>query len=127
MRDFLNYVKVTVFGVNEKGLLKQNVRNELRKDLLIDVMEVLKEAGYSVSINEEGVGVRLANETEGSIPAIVSVTIKDLDFDLEGAHEDYLAKEEEKAEKELAKERLKEQKLAEKELQKANRAKKATK
>lgn len=127
MREYLEKVNGTVYPENEKGELKQNTRNEVRATLIGQLKDVLENAGATVSINKDGIGLSLPNETLGSIPVVIGVTIKDLTFDLEDAHEEYLEKEVEKAEKEATKERLKAEKLAEKEANKALKAKKATK
>lgn len=127
MREYLEKVNSTVYPENEKGQLKQNSRNEIRATLISQLKDVLENAGATVSINEDGIGLALPNETLGVIPVVVGVTIKDLAYDLEDAHEEYLEKEEEKLEKARKAEELKAQKLAEKELLKSQKAKKATK
>lgn len=124
MKNFLETVKVAVLPENEKGQLKQNVRNDFRSDLLDALQNTLSDLGVDVVRSEEGIGMNLPNETLGSIPVVIGVTIKDIGFDIFESGEAYELKLAEKVEKAKVAEALKQQKIAEKEALKVAKAKK---
>ena len=127
MSNYLENVRIAKLEENEKGQLKQNVRNAFRADFIEELKNVLENAGFSVAITEDGVGIEIPNEELGSIPVVVSATVKDLAYDIAEAHEEYMEKQAEKVRKAEEAERLKAQKLAEKEALKASKAKKNAK
>lgn len=120
-------VSVAKLAENEKGQLKQNVRNELRTDLVDALTEALVELGLEAVRTEDGVAIAIPNEDLGSIPVVIGATIKDLAYDIYEAEADYKAKLVAKVEADKAKAEAKAKALAEKEALKAFKANKTKK
>lgn len=114
MKNFVELVKTKNLGLNEKGELKQNLRNDFRADTIEAIMELFEENGVECVRTGDGIGVELANEEIGSVIVMVDVTVKPHQFDLVGAVNEYERKLVEKAEKEAEKARIKAQNEAEK-------------
>lgn len=117
-------VSVAKLTENEKGQLKQNVRNELRTDLVDALTEALVELGLDAVRTEDGVAIAIPNEDLGYVPVVIGATIKDLAYDIYEAEADYKAKLEAKAEAEKVKAEAKAKAIAEKEALKLARANK---
>ena len=91
--------------------IKQNVRNDLKREIMQELENSLKSnlenELIQVAITSNGVGVALDNENIGFICFEIDLKIKDLDYDLQYENESYIEsieqKELEKAEKEKAK------------------------
>lgn len=115
MKELLQEVQATVYATNEKGDLKQNVRNELKRTVMNALNLYLAESGAETHVIGEGIAVVLPNETEGAIVIVVDAVVKALSYDLETEvtdRKEKLAEKEEKAKK-LAEEKAKKIKLAE--------------
>lgn len=85
----LKMVAERVFKLTEKGSLRQNERNALRSEVIVKLAEVLKDAGVENSLVKDGIVIELTNETLGSIPVVINVTMKDLQFDVLDAITEY--------------------------------------
>lgn len=115
MKELLQEVQNTVYATNEKGDLKQNVRNELKRTVMSALHSYIAESGAETHLIGEGIAVVLPNETEGSIVIVVDAVVKALSYDLEteiNEYQDKLAEKEEKARK-VAEEKEKKLKLTE--------------
>ena len=97
----------TNLPLNEKGEIKQNERNALKARLTADLLNHLVELGLDAFAVKEGVGVQVANAELGSVPIVVSVTVKTMTFDIE---EESRLHAEEVAEKAQAKAKKEEEK-----------------
>lgn len=123
MKNFAETVYTTVYETNEKGELKQNVRNQFKADLMSAFKDFLKEQGFDAETVSDGVAVSFANETEGSICVVFDGTVKSLSYDLDSemkAHAEKVAEKAEKAEKAA---KAKAEKIALAEKAKAEKAK----
>ena len=127
MENFVAKVYTAKFDTNEKGQLKQNVRNAFKADAMKAVKEMFVNAGLDVLETEDGLAVNFQNEDLGALTVVFDGTVKGLEFDAVAENEAFLEKQAEKAEKALKAEKLKAEKLAEKaalEKVKAEKAKK---
>lgn len=127
MKQFAEKVRNTDFELNEKKELKQNVRNEFKADVMQALKETLENAGVNVVETKDGLAVEFENVEIGSVTVVFDGTVKGQDFDILTAEKEFKAKQAEKIEKALEKERLKAQKIAEKELAQKQKAEKKTK
>jgi hypothetical protein len=127
MKDYLETIKNATLPLNEKGELKQNVRNAFRSDFVQALFTALVGLGLEVKITEDGIGIEIPNTELGSVPVVVSATVKDLSYSVDLENEAYLDKLEAKAEAERVKAELKARNLTEKEANKLAKAKKPTK
>lgn len=127
MKQFAENVKNANLELNEKNELKQNVRNEFKADVMQALKETLENAGVNVVETKEGLAVEFENVEIGSVVVVFDGTVKARDFDILTAEKEFRAKQAEKVEKALEKERLKAQKIAEKELAAKQKAEKKTK
>ena len=125
MKTFAENVKTTVYETNEKGELKQNVRNKFKADLMDAFKDFLKVNGFDAETVSDGVAVSFANETEGAICVVFDGTVKSLSYDLDTEIEAHAQKVSEKIAKEIKAHELKQAKIAESERLKAEKAKKA--
>lgn len=121
MKDFLNTAKTTVFATNEKGELKQNVRNDFKRDFMTALRSALTEMGLDTELVSDGIAVVVPNETEGSLVVVVDGAVKSLAYDLNTEAEAYTLKVEAKAKAEAEKAEAKAKKLAEAEALKAKK------
>lgn len=127
MKQFAEKVRNTDFELNEKKELKKNVRNEFKADVMQALKETLENAGVNVVETKDGLAVEFENVEIGSVTVVFDGTVKGQDFDILTAEKEFKAKQAEKIEKALEKERLKAQKIAEKELAQKQKAEKKTK
>lgn len=115
MKELLQEVQTTVYETNEKGDLKQNVRNELKRTVMRALHSYIAESGAETHTIGEGIAIVLPNTVEGSIVVVVDAVVKALSYDLETEitdHQAKLAEKEEKAKK-TAEEKAKKIKTAE--------------
>lgn len=124
MKDFLTNAKTTVFATNEKGELKQNVRNDFKRDFMTALRSALDDLGLETHLISDGIAVVVPNDTEGSIVVAVDGAVKSLNFDLNTEAEAFAQKQKDKAEADRKKAEEKAKKIAEAE---ANKAKKNAK
>ncbi len=127
MKNFAEKVFNDVFETNEKGQLKQNVRNAFKVDVVNALIETLENAGVKTYRTLDGVAVEFENVELGAITVVFDATVKALDFDAVTENEAFLENEKAKAEKIVKAEALKAQKIAEKEMLKAKIAEKKAK
>lgn len=123
MKNFAEKVHNTVYETNEKGELKQNVRNAFKADLMTAFKDFLKEQGLDVATVHDGVAVRFSNETEGSLTVVFDGTVKSLSYEMDTQAEIYEMERAEKVEKAEKKAKEKAEKLALAEKAKAEKAK----
>ena len=121
MKDF---AKVK-FELNEKGQLKQNVRNGFKAEVMAEVMKMFQDAGMEVYAVADGMAVNFANDELGALAVVFDGVVKGLEYDAEYEAEAYNAVLAEKAEKAVKAEAEKARKIAEKEALKALKEKKA--
>lgn len=70
------------YKVNENGVINQTQRNQLREELMTDMEEMLKgNTNCEVNRIEEGILIEIPDDELGSIPAIISIKIKPINFD----------------------------------------------
>lgn len=100
---FVNFVKNEKFAVTEKGDLKQNERNALRVRIVSALADLLSENDVATVSVKDGLVIEFTNDELGSIPVVVSVTMKNLQYDVVTAEKEFqdlqakrLAKENEK-------------------------------
>lgn len=122
MKNYLETVKTTVFALNEKKELKQNVRNAFRSDFMEALKNGLVELGFDAKMTEDGIGITIPNDELGYIPVVVSATVKDLDYSVDDENDAYLEKLEAKAEAERVKAEAKAKAIAQKEAEKLAKA-----
>lgn len=115
MEKFNKEVYNAKFETNEKGELKQNVRNTLKADLMKAFSEFLIENGVENLQTKEGLVIELANEILGAIPAVLNFTMKSLDYDVSGAHDEFVQYQAEKLAKAEKKRLETEKRMKEKE------------
>lgn len=119
MKQFTEKVKNSVYELNEKGELKQNVRNAFKAEVMKEVSELFENAGLQVFQTLKGVAVEFSNDELGSLVVVFDGVVKSRDFDALDAQNEFVEKQNEKAEKEAQKARLKAERMAEKERVKA--------
>lgn len=96
-------------------MIVQRERNELKYNLLEGVIEALVSQGMPKELvhrTSDGYIFELQNAEHGIIPIHIDIKVKDMDYDLEGAIEDWKQKVEEKRMKERQKKELEERKAA---------------
>ena len=121
MKDFLTKAYSTVFATNEKGELKQNVRNDFKRDFMVALREALTGLGVETHLVGDGIAVVVPNETEGSLVVVVDGAVKSLAYDLNTEAEAFVQKVADKAKAEADKAEAKAKKLAEAEALKAKK------
>jgi hypothetical protein len=90
--------------------IKQTQRNQLKAEMLEALVDGLSELGVSVAKVDKGYAISVPNDEDGSFTAVLDLTIKSMDFDMYAENEAIVAKEAEKAEAVLARQREKEAK-----------------
>jgi hypothetical protein len=83
MKEFANVVNGMGFELNEKGEMKQNVRNAFKADVMGALFEMFQEAGLEVAEVEGGVAVNFQNAEVGSVAVVFNGVVKGFDFDFE--------------------------------------------
>jgi len=125
MENFLAFIASIAKRVlrtnSSQSALHQTDRNVLRADTLTALAELFKLIGVPSLEVKDGIAIELPNDELGSVVAVLSLTIKDLDFDIVTEHEDFVKDKAEKAEAKAKKEAETLKKKAEVE---ANKAKK---
>jgi hypothetical protein len=122
LKQFAEQVKTEVFEVNEKGEMKQNVRNAFKARVMQAMKETILNMGLDVLQTADGLSVKFENDTEGAVTVIFDGTVKSFQFDAETANAEFLQDKADKAEKAEKALIAKEKKIAE---QKATAEKKA--
>lgn len=122
MKQFAEKVVGMEFEVNEKGEMKQNVRNAFKAEAMAALLEMFQEAGLEVGVVAGGVAINFANSDLGSVSMVFNGVVKGNDFDFDFEVEDYENVVAEKQAKAEAKEKAKAERMA---MQKAEREAKA--
>ena len=117
----MNYQNVK-FELNEKGEMKQNVRNAFKADVMADMFQMFQDAGLEVYKVDGGVAVNFANDELGAVAVVFDGVVKGQAYDAEYEAEEYEKAVKEKAEKALKAEEAKANKIA---MQKAEKELKA--
>ena len=115
------------FELNEKGQMKQNVRNAFKAEVMADLLKMFQDAGLEVYAVADGVAVNFANDELGAVAVVFDGVVKGLEYDAQDEAENHENALKEKAEKALKAEQAKQARLAEKELLKAKMAEKKVK
>lgn len=117
LQKLLEFIKHVDYALTPtEKMIVQKERNELKYNLLEGFIDALVEMGLPRELmhrTTDGYIFELQNEEHGMIPIQFDIKVKDMDYDLDAAKEDWDIKVQEKREKELAKER-EEQRKAEK-------------
>lgn len=124
MKNFLEKVFTTVFATNEKKELKQNVRNDFKRDFVIALRSALTDLGLETEMVSDGIAVIIPNDTEGKLVVVVDGAVKSLNYDLYSESKAYTEKVESDRLKAIAKAEAKAKTIAEAE---ANKLKKNAK
>ena len=104
----MRYKVDTVFKVTEKGAINQVQRNQFKKDLEDDFIEIVKNTlDWTMTRTSEGILIEVPNNEEGIIPIIFSLKVKNLGIDTETLKQDYQDKQDAKKKKAEEKERKK--------------------
>lgn len=104
----MRYKVDTVFKVTEKGAINQVQRNQFKKDLEDDFIEIVKNTlDWTMTRTSEGILIEVPNNEEGIIPVIFSLKVKNLGIDTETLKQDYQDKQDAKKKKAEEKERKK--------------------
>ena len=127
MKQFAEKVLNANYELNEKGQMKQNVRNGLKADVLQAMFEMFQEAGLDAYRVNDGVAINFENVELGSVAVVFDGVVKGLEYDAMDEAEFYENALKEKAEKVLKAEQAKQARIAEKELLKAKVAEKKAK
>lgn len=96
MKNFEKQVKSEVLALNEKGELKQNVRNKFKADLMKAFKEFLVENEFQAEMVSDGVAVEFSNDELGSVVVVFDGVVKSLAFDLVSEAEAFKEKVSEK-------------------------------
>jgi hypothetical protein len=99
MKTFAEQVKVKVFETNEKGEMKQNVRNAFKADVMNALKNALVAMDLDVLQTADGLAVKFENDVEGAVTVIFDGTVKSFQFDAETANAEFLQNVADKAEK----------------------------
>jgi hypothetical protein len=98
-------------GANGEAI-KQNERNQIKAELLQAIATDLSALlGVEVLKVDKGFGFMLPHNNEGSIPMIIDLTVKGLDYDVVAENDAFMAKETEKLEAFMQRQREKEAKF----------------
>lgn len=127
MEKFLEKVFTATYETNEKGEVKQTVRNEFKHEVMQAVKELFENAGLKVSAVKDGLAVEFMNEVEGAMVVVFDGTVKSALYDVVNESVTFENEKAVKAEKALKAQAEKDAKLAEKEALKLAKEKKATK
>ena len=96
-------------------MIVQKERNELKYNLLEGIIEALTSQGLPADLvhrTTDGYIFELQNDEYGMIPIQIDIKVKDMDYDLDTAREEWEAKVEEKRYKEQQKKTGEERKAA---------------
>jgi len=109
----LNICDRNIATSNDK--IKQNVRNDLKREIMATLEKELKDnladGLIQVAMTSNGVGVQLDNENVGFISFEIDLKIKDLDYDLQYENESYISVLEEKEMAKAEREKAKQEKI----------------
>jgi len=109
----LNICDRNIATSNDK--IKQNVRNDLKREIMTTLEKALKDnladGLIQVAMTSNGVGVQLDNENVGFISFEIDLKIKDLDYDLQYENESYISVLEEKEMAKAEREKAKQEKI----------------
>ena len=90
---------LTVSSGSNGEAIKQNERNQIKAGLLQAIATDLSQLlGVDVLKVDKGFGFMLPHDTEGSVPMVIDLTIKAFDYDVVAENEALMAKETEKLE-----------------------------
>jgi hypothetical protein len=103
---------LTVSSGSNGEAIKQNERNQIKAGLLQAIATDLSQLlGVDVLKVDKGFGFMLPHDTEGSVPMVLDLTIKAFDYDVVAENEALMAKETEKLEALLQRQKEKENKF----------------
>ena len=98
LTQLVQATKTQKFSVS-KDKIKQTERNALKSDILTALQSDLENGVTVVGRAKEGIIIALHNDDEGAIYGVLDVVIKDLAYNPDVLIDEYVALQEEKAEK----------------------------
>lgn len=111
VKEFASRTLTISQGANGEAI-KQTERNEIKSELLqaiaLDLSQLL---GVDILKVDKGFGFMLPNDNEGSVPMVIDLTVKSMDFDVFAENEAVVAKDKEKLQALLDRQREKETKF----------------
>lgn len=113
------------FELNEKGEMKQNVRNSFKSAVIDEVLDILQNAGLEALRVDGGIAINIANDELGAIAVVFDGVVKSLSYDAEYEAIEYVKKIAERNEKQKEKEKAKAEKFAKAQLEKEAKANKS--
>lgn len=84
--------------MSASGLIKQTERNQLKSDILDQIMNDLP-SDIVLGRTNEGICIMIDNEGEGGIPVVLDIKIKNVNTDLDTAITEFNQKQAEKLER----------------------------
>lgn len=104
LKDLLDYIYEIDYSLTpSETMIIQKQRNELKYNLLEAIVEVLVEAGVPeglINRTADGYIFELQNKEHGMIPIEIDVKVKNMNYDVYGAIEEWESKVEQKKYKE---------------------------
>lgn len=98
VKEFASRTLTISQGANGEAI-KQTERNEIKSELLqaiaLDLSQLL---GVDILKVDKGFGFMLPNDNEGSVPMVIDLTVKSMDFDVFAENEAVVAKDKERLE-----------------------------
>lgn len=111
VKEFASRTLTISQGANGEAV-KQTERNEIKSELLQAIATDLSQLlGVEMLKVDKGFGFMLPNDNEGSVPMVIDLTVKSMDFDVVAENEAVVAKDKEKLQALLERQREKETKF----------------
>jgi hypothetical protein len=111
VKEFASRTLTISQGANGEAI-KQTERNEIKSELLQAIATDLSQLlGVEILKVDKGFGFMLPNDNEGSVPMVIDLTVKSMDFDVVAENEAVVAKDKEKLQALLERQREKETKF----------------
>jgi hypothetical protein len=111
VKEFANRTLTISQGANGEAV-KQTERNEIKSELLQAIATDLSQLlGVEMLKVDKGFGFMLPNDNEGSVPMVIDLTVKSMDYDVVAENEAVVAKDKEKLQALLERQREKENKF----------------
>jgi hypothetical protein len=111
VKEFASRTLTISQGANGEAI-KQTERNEIKSELLQAIATDLSQLlGVEILKVDKGFGFMLPNDNEGSVPMVIDLTVKSMDFDVVAENEAVVAKDKEKLQALLERQQEKETKF----------------
>ena len=117
LQEYLNQIALSsnIATSSNGGKLEQKISRKIKEDttqLLLELFAQLENENIIVKRTSNGVGIALDNEKIGFIPLEISLSVKNLDYDIDFENEEYENHLKEMQEKAQAKAQAKAKKIA---------------